>query len=90
MFSQLETLTKPEVKPDAKPETKPEGKPAVDGKLIPMTMEQVQYFHALKVLQQTNGNKLRASKLLGISRMTLYRLLGRHEPSSVPQSIGIE
>ena len=43
-----------------------------------LTMDQVQYQHAKRVLDQVHGNKLRASKLLGISRMTLYRLLSRH------------
>lgn len=47
----------------------------------PLTMEQLQYQHALRVLEQVRGNKLRAAKLLGISRMTLYRLLGRHMSS---------
>jgi DNA-binding NtrC family response regulator len=48
-----------------------------------LTMDEIQYQHARRVLDETRGNKLRAAKLLGISRMTLYRLLDRHRASAV-------
>jgi DNA-binding NtrC family response regulator len=34
--------------------------------------------HIVEVLQQVNGNRMQAAKLLGISRRALYRRLERH------------
>ena len=40
------------------------------------SMEAMQRRHAQQVLEHTGGNKVQAAQILGISRATLYRLLG--------------
>jgi DNA-binding NtrC family response regulator len=42
-----------------------------------MTLEEVKRWYVNKVLEESGGNKLRASELLGIDRRTLYRILER-------------
>lgn len=44
-----------------------------------ISMQEVERRHALKVLRQFGGNKAKAAEVLGISRNTLYSILGRGE-----------
>jgi two-component system response regulator AtoC len=45
----------------------------------PISLRELEKRYALRVLQQTGGNKKKASEILGIDRATLYRLLGKEE-----------
>lgn len=47
---------------------------AVDDDLI--SFEVLQRRYAQKVLNRVDGNKLRAAEILGVSRTTLYKILG--------------
>ncbi|MFN0167819.1 MAG: sigma-54-dependent transcriptional regulator [Bryobacteraceae bacterium] len=47
---------------------------AAGGALI--TLEEAQHRHALRVVEALGGNKVQAAEVLGVSRATLYRLLG--------------
>jgi DNA-binding NtrC family response regulator len=43
-----------------------------------VALEEVERDHILDVLRQVNGNRMKAAKVLGISRRALYRRLERH------------
>jgi DNA-binding NtrC family response regulator len=47
-----------------------------DGARARLSMEEMESSYALEVVKQMDGNKARAAELLGISRTTLYKLLG--------------
>ncbi|MBX3304223.1 MAG: sigma-54-dependent Fis family transcriptional regulator [Nitrospira sp.] len=42
-----------------------------------LTLEEIEKRHLIRVLKETNGNKVKASKILGIDRRTLYRMAER-------------
>jgi two-component system, NtrC family, response regulator AtoC len=56
---------------DAKPESPDATEP------VCLTLEEVEKRHLVRVLKETKGNKVKASKILGIDRRTLYRMAER-------------
>jgi transcriptional regulator of acetoin/glycerol metabolism len=48
----------------------------------PAPLGDVERDHIVDVLRQTNGNRMAAAKVLGISRRSLYRRLERHQIDS--------
>lgn len=54
-----------------------EGQPTAEGG-GPMTLEELERLHVCRVLEQTDGNRSRAARILGISRAALYDKLDRY------------
>lgn len=48
----------------------------------PLRLEEVRQVHIRRVLEMCNGNRVRASQILGIGRTSLYRYLKRAQTSS--------
>jgi DNA-binding protein Fis len=44
---------------------------------VSLTLEEVEKRHLTRVLKETKGNKVKAAKILGIDRRTLYRMAER-------------
>jgi transcriptional regulator of acetoin/glycerol metabolism len=42
-----------------------------------LSLEEVEKRHLVRVLKETKGNKVKAAKILGIDRRTLYRMAER-------------
>jgi transcriptional regulator of acetoin/glycerol metabolism len=42
-----------------------------------LTLEEVEKRHLIRVLKEMKGNKVKAAKILGIDRRTLYRMAER-------------
>jgi two-component system, NtrC family, response regulator AtoC len=55
-----------------------EGSPSASAS-APVTLEQLERQHILRVLEDANGNRERAAAILGISARTLYRKLREYE-----------
>jgi len=45
----------------------------------PLSLRQLEKRYVLKVLQETGGNKMKASEILGIDRTTLYKILEKED-----------
>jgi DNA-binding NtrC family response regulator len=56
-------------------EAKPESPEVTEP--VCLTLEEVEKRHLVRVLKETKGNKVKASKILGIDRRTLYRMAER-------------
>ncbi|HEX5549539.1 MAG TPA: helix-turn-helix domain-containing protein [Nitrospira sp.] len=55
-----------------------ESKPDVpEADEVYLTLEEVEKRHLVRVLKETKGNKVKAAKILGIDRRTLYRMAER-------------
>ena len=50
---------------------------ASDGDEVCLTLEEVEKRHLVRVLKEMKGNKVKAAKILGIDRRTLYRMAER-------------
>jgi transcriptional regulator with PAS, ATPase and Fis domain len=61
---------------------------AADG--LPKTLEQLEREHILRVLDETDGNRERASAILGISSRTLYRKLREYESETSSAGLATE
>lgn len=66
---------------------KPGGRLGVaEGYQGPLSMREVRRMHILRVLEMCQGNRVRATELLGIGRTSLYRFLrvkGKHVPEDI-------
>jgi len=57
---------------------------------LPMTLEQLEREHILRVLEKTDGNRERAAAILGISSRTLYRKLREYESETNSAGLATE
>jgi two-component system, NtrC family, response regulator AtoC len=55
-----------------------------------LTLEEVEKRHLIRVLKETKGNKVKAAKILGIDRRTLYRMAERFGLDLGPDAEGSE
>jgi two-component system, NtrC family, response regulator AtoC len=55
-----------------------------------LTLEEVEKRHLMRVLKETKGNKVKAAKILGIDRRTLYRMAERFGLDLGPDAEGSE
>jgi two-component system, NtrC family, response regulator AtoC len=56
----------------------------------PVTLEELEREHILRVLNESDGNRERAAAILGISSRTLYRKLREYETQTVSRGLATE
>jgi two-component system, NtrC family, response regulator AtoC len=69
-------------------EPKPDTPEAIES--VYLTLEEVEKRHLIRVLKETKGNKVKAAKILGIDRRTLYRMAERFGLDLGPDAEGSE
>ncbi|HKR78868.1 MAG TPA: sigma-54 dependent transcriptional regulator [Nitrospira sp.] len=69
-------------------ELKPDASEAIES--VYLTLEEVEKRHLIRVLKETKGNKVKAAKILGIDRRTLYRMAERFGLDLGPDAEGSE
>ena len=69
-------------------EQKPDAPEAIES--VYLTLEEVEKRHLIRVLKETKGNKVKAAKILGIDRRTLYRMAERFGLDLGPDAEGSE
>ena len=65
------------IRPKDLPEAVRSAATARDGDIL-LPLEEIERRHILSVLKRTGGNKLKAARILGIPRASLYRRLSRY------------
>jgi DNA-binding NtrC family response regulator len=63
---------------------------AAASQAAPVTLEELERDHILRVLKESNGNRERAAAILGISSRTLYRKLREYETSGRSTGLATE
>jgi len=63
---------------------------AAASQTAPMTLEELEREHILRVLKDSDGNRERAAAILGISSRTLYRKLREYESQSKSSGLATE
>lgn len=63
---------------------------AVAPQTAPMTLEELEREHILRVLKESDGNRERAAAILGISSRTLYRKLREYETETSSTTLATE
>ena len=58
-----------------------------DTEFEPLPLAEIERRHVLQVLEQVNGNKVKAARILGINRATIYRILNEDVASDVPEPV---
>src|SRR5437763_630262 len=61
-----------------------------DSQSPPVTLDELERQHILRVLSETGGNRERTAAILGISARTLYRKLREYETGTSPSSFATE